>query len=187
MEASLLFAALCWVACTRRDPTATTTTAALPRVIEETLTCNADAQWLQLKLVKYLDQNGVERTWEKVERVNSTPGVLIACTIVGGPRHGYVPFVKQFRPCVNAYTLELPAGLVDVGETFEQAAIRELEEETGLVHCQVKYVSPLLFLDPGVSSCSAKFVIAEVDGTKNLNPKQKLGVGEFCEMCTTLV
>lgn len=39
--------------------------------------------------------------------------------------------VRQFRPAVQATTLELPAGHVDPGETPESAALRELEEETG--------------------------------------------------------
>lgn len=39
--------------------------------------------------------------------------------------------VKQFRYALNRETLEFPAGKVDPGETPEQAAIRELGEETG--------------------------------------------------------
>ncbi|KAJ3871186.1 NUDIX hydrolase domain-like protein [Lentinula edodes] len=39
--------------------------------------------------------------------------------------------VEQYRPPIGKFIIELPAGLVDEGETPEQAAIRELEEETG--------------------------------------------------------
>lgn len=44
-----------------------------------------------------------------------------------------VILVKQFRPAIGAITLELPAGAVDPGEAPEDAAKRELLEETGYV------------------------------------------------------
>ena len=40
-------------------------------------------------------------------------------------------FVRQYRPAVEDYTLELASGLVDEGTTPEAAAIQELREEAG--------------------------------------------------------
>ncbi len=40
--------------------------------------------------------------------------------------------VRQFRYSINGYIYEFPAGLVDEGETYQQAGERELYEETGL-------------------------------------------------------
>jgi ADP-ribose pyrophosphatase len=40
-------------------------------------------------------------------------------------------------------------GLMDDGETPEQTAIRELEEETGYVADKVIETSPILVADPG--------------------------------------
>ena len=40
--------------------------------------------------------------------------------------------VKQFRYPLNDYTYELPAGLIDPGESVKETAIREMMEETGL-------------------------------------------------------
>ncbi len=43
-----------------------------------------------------------------------------------------IVMIKQYRYPIDAYLYELPAGLVDHGETIQQAAIREMKEETGL-------------------------------------------------------
>ncbi|MBI3853388.1 MAG: NUDIX hydrolase [Verrucomicrobia bacterium] len=44
---------------------------------------------------------------------------------------GKLLLVRQFRPAVDAFTLELPAGHIEPGETPEDAARKELWEETG--------------------------------------------------------
>ena len=51
--------------------------------------------------------------------------------IVAVTPSGQIPLVRQFRPAIERFTWELPAGLVDPGEQPADTAKRELLEETG--------------------------------------------------------
>lgn len=48
------------------------------------------------------------------------------------PEKDKVLLVRQYRYSLDEYIYEFPAGLVDPGENFRQAAAREVKEETGL-------------------------------------------------------
>jgi ADP-ribose pyrophosphatase len=51
---------------------------------------------------------------------------------------------KQYRPPVDQVVIEVPAGLIDPGETPEECAVRELKEETGYVGV-AEEKSPIMF------------------------------------------
>ena len=44
---------------------------------------------------------------------------------------GRLVILRQYRPPLDAYVLEFPAGLIDPGESGATTAVRELLEETG--------------------------------------------------------
>lgn len=44
---------------------------------------------------------------------------------------GRIPLVRQYRPAVEGFTLELPSGNIDAGEDPVETCRRELQEETG--------------------------------------------------------
>ena len=49
-----------------------------------------------------------------------------------GEKRDKVILVRQYRYSIDDYIYEFPAGLVDAGENFKEAGIREMREETGL-------------------------------------------------------
>jgi len=51
--------------------------------------------------------------------------------IVARTPDGNIPIVRQYRPALERFTWELPAGLVDKGEAAAETCRRELMEETG--------------------------------------------------------
>ncbi len=55
-----------------------------------------------------------------------------------GENKDRVVLVRQYRYPIDGWVYELPAGLVDEGESFREAAIREMHEETGLTFTPVR-------------------------------------------------
>lgn len=107
-----------------------------------------DARWTTLVLTTYKDPLGKERTWEHAERSTrpkDSPvdgvGIVAILQKASGPE---LLLQKQFRPPINKVVIEVPAGLVDEGESAEEGAVRELREETGYVGVAVE-VSPIMF------------------------------------------
>ncbi|KAG8818656.1 hypothetical protein FRC17_010757 [Serendipita sp. 399] len=149
------------------------------------------ARWITLKKIEWKDQEGKERTWEMAERKTrtATTGVdaVAILALLSGPN---VPLstviIEQFRPPVNAYAIELPAGLIDPKDTLESCAFRELEEETGFKAESVVEVSPLMVCDPGMTSANMKLIVLRVPISESdmdssgsvVLPQQKLEDGE---------
>lgn len=49
-----------------------------------------------------------------------------------GEKHDKVVLIRQYRYPLDNYVYEFPAGLVEAGEDYHEAAVREVREETGL-------------------------------------------------------
>ena len=87
--------------------------------------------------------------------------------------------LKQFRPAINDYIYEFPAGLVDDGEEIIESAKRELFEETGLVAKSVEMILNPSYTSVGMSDESVAVVKAIVSGkvtTENAEDDEEIEV-----------
>lgn len=100
-------------------------------------------KWLKLSAKNFTDRLGHAGEWTYVERVIGRQAVAIIATT---RQTGSLVVIRQFRIPLEAWVWEFPAGLVDEGEAIDQAAWRELQEETG-------YDGSIVAISqPGVSS-----------------------------------
>jgi ADP-ribose pyrophosphatase len=87
--------------------------------------------------ITYRDARGTVRTWEALERVGVS-GIVVMVAVT--PARNVI-LERQFRPPMGRDVIELPAGLVDPGESMEAAANRELIEETGWSAGKIEFLA----------------------------------------------
>ncbi|GAB7356866.1 hypothetical protein MBLNU459_g7735t1 [Dothideomycetes sp. NU459] len=149
-----------------------------------------DAKWVDLRLTTYTSADNKTRDWESaVRRTRPKNSLIDGVGIVAILQKSSGPELllqKQFRPPIDSVCIEVPAGLVDEGETAETCALRELKEETGYVGEVLKGnlgVTPIMFNDPGFCNTNLNMVHVSVDMSipENQNPKPDLEENEFIE------
>ena len=148
-------------------------------------------RWLKLETLTWKDRAGKEQKWDRSVRTTkksetSTDAVSIFAVLQNGnPSQDLVVLVKQFRPPIGRFAVELPAGLIDDGESFGQAALRELKEETGYEGVVIDE-SPSLCMSPGMTNESIAMVTVHVDMNLEVNkrPIQQLAGNEDIQVIT---
>eukprot|EP00553_Chaetoceros_curvisetus_P000469 CAMPEP_0204615096 /NCGR_PEP_ID=MMETSP0717-20131115/2682_1 /ASSEMBLY_ACC=CAM_ASM_000666 /TAXON_ID=230516 /ORGANISM="Chaetoceros curvisetus" /LENGTH=250 /DNA_ID=CAMNT_0051627957 /DNA_START=204 /DNA_END=956 /DNA_ORIENTATION=- len=142
-------------------------------------------RWLALKTIHYTNFKGEDAKWDMASRTTKTsidkPDAAIVIPILKSIKHKTLDtlLIQQYRPPIQNYAMEFPAGLIDDGETPEQAAIREFKEETGYtgtVDTSLQQSSKLLCMTPGLTNETVSMVVLNVDMDDpiNDNPKQHL-------------
>ncbi|KAI0127027.1 ADP-ribose pyrophosphatase [Xylariales sp. AK1849] len=144
-----------------------------------------DAKWVTLKRIDYTDQVGKDRTWEVATRKTrgkaGVDAVAMGNVLLHPSRPPSTLVVIQYRPPLDSYTVEWPAGLIDAEETAEQAAVREFKEETGY-DCRLLSISPVQAADPGMSNANMQMAMVEVQLKEgDEEPEQRLEDGEHIQ------
>lgn len=93
---------------------------------------------------------------------------------------GRVIAIEQYRHTLNSWELELPCGGIEDGELAENAARRELEEETGY-HAGEMVCLGRYYTNPGYSDCmcSVFFTQCTMPGTAHREETELIRVREI--------
>ncbi len=79
-------------------------------------------------------------------------------------------FIRQFRPVINSYLYELPAGTLNIKENILACAKRELIEETGYSSGKIKKIGAIVPV-PGYST--EKIFIFKAQDLKKVDHKNE--------------
>jgi ADP-ribose pyrophosphatase len=135
-----------------------------------------DERWLNLFAARF-EHNGHEGRWlfasrrQDVDTRVAGDAVVIVPVLREEGREPRLVLIKEYRVPVGGYLYALPAGLLDAGESVEEAARRELTEETGLTVTAVKRASPLLLSSAGLTDESAHLIFVDAVSTPGTKPK----------------
>jgi ADP-ribose diphosphatase len=87
----------------------------------------AQSRLFRIESIDIEFSNGEQRNYERLARGNSGGAVLIVPMLDAET----VLLIREYSAGVHRYELGLPKGKTDVGESFFEAANRELKEEVG--------------------------------------------------------
>ena len=134
-----------------------------------------DARWLQLCTREFPNPSGIWKRWEFARR-RDTVGAVCIIAVIPGERPRLV-LVQQYRPPVDCEVLEFPAGLITQDEEIAEAALRELEEETGYTG-SITGVGPGVYSSPGLTDewVAPVFVTVTGEASRRLDPDEAIEV-----------
>lgn len=150
----------------------------------------ARSKWKVCDTVVYCCQQHArlsrQRVWEACQRTTrkgTVDGVAVLAEVHRTNHPVSIILISQFRPPLGRQCLEVPAGLVDANETPEQAALRELREETGYTGGSAEIVMPICVNDPGLSDANmvAVRVYVDADSVENRDVVPNFQDGENIE------
>ena len=96
----------------------------------------SDPEWPIIESVAEYDTGWFTGGYDLVEQPDGSTkryywAELPPAAVIVAVTDGELLFVEQYRPTIRETQYELPAGVVEPGESFTEAAARELQEEVG--------------------------------------------------------
>src|SRR5690606_34542534 len=85
---------------------------------------------------------------------------------------GRILLERQYRPAVDDFVYELPAGWIDPGETAEEASKREVKEETGYQAQSITFLGSFYPL-AGFIKQEAFVLLVMVHSQEQASPQQE--------------
>ncbi|WP_394324708.1 NUDIX hydrolase [Halorubrum sp. SD626R] len=121
--------------------------------------------WPVREVVVEYDEGWFVGGYDRVEQPDGSEkkyywAELSPATVVIAVADGDVLFVDQYRPTVRNTQSELPAGIVEPGETYTEAGARELAEETGFAPDSTALLQEV-WCSTGVLRHKRGYVVAE--------------------------
>jgi len=122
--------------------------------------------------VQYLTEDGQEKNYEMISRDGGIDGLErlhgrgadAVVLMMHSPDGEKILINREFRMAVGGWVYNFPAGLIDPGETPEEAAARELREETGLRLVEIRDRIGLSYSAVGFSNEMNVCVVGVCDG-----------------------
>ncbi len=159
-------------------------------------------KWLNLFAATW-EHNGHTGRWVFASRQpqphsaeNRADAVLMAAVLRTEGQPNRLVLIREFRVPVGDYVYGLPAGLLEPGESLEEAIRREVAEETGLEVIRIKRISPPLYSSSGMTDESAPLAFIDVQATPGsrqaLEASEDIEVllldfAEVCRLCDSNV
>jgi len=104
-----------------------------------------DHEWTVIERVTEYETGWYEGGYDLVEQPDGSrkryywaelPPAVVVVAVTDGQLVG----IEQFRPAIGEHCFELPAGIVEDGESYTTAGARELREETGFDPAGVSFL-----------------------------------------------
>jgi len=135
-----------------------------------------DQYWVWFRDAVYFPK-GIPGTYDRLVWKNAFKASSIGVAVLPILPSGRVVLNLNYRHATRSWELELPRGGIQPQETIEEAALREVKEETGLV------ASSLIFLgemapDSGVLSSVIPVFIGKISAQEVANPEYSEAIAD---------